>query len=643
MSAMHLGYAEDGYVTERLIRFYEERARGGTGLIIVGGCDIDEHCYWIMLSINDDKYLPGLQELTSRVHAAGAKVGCQLFQAGRYSFSILTGLQSVAPSPVLSPLTREVPRALETQEVYEMIATFGRAAVRAKAAGFDLVEIIGSAGYLISQFLSPNTNFRTDEFGGDLVNRMRFGLEVVREVRRQVGPDFPISVRFPGHELVPNGTPHSDLVTFAKELEKAGVDMINVTGGWHESNVPQTTMNVPRGAFIYLAQDIKQAVNVPIVASNRINDISLAEKSLLNGQADLITMARGLLADPDLPRKAQEGRIKEIRKCIGCNQGCMDHVFEGQLVACLVNAHAGREHAVDISPAERKKHVLIIGGGPSGMEAARVAATRGHTVDLWESTDRLGGQLHLASVPPGRSDFKYLIEYLQNSLKVLGVNVSCNQPLDIEQIKEMAPDAIVIATGAAPIVPDIPGANKKHVLQSWDLLQHDMELGRSIAVIGGGATGCETALHIAHLGTIDDETLRFLMLHKVETADRLFELVTRGIKEVTVIEKRTRIGQDIGRSTKWVISMDLPRHGVRTLTSTKVISIEDNGVLVERDGQQEMIPADTVILAIGSRSVNEPLSLVEGLAPEIHVIGDAKKPRTAMEAIQDGFEIGNSL
>lgn len=643
MAAMHLGYADEGYVTERFVRFYEERSKGGAGLIMVGGIDIDEHAYSTMLSVSDDKYISGLQELTTRVQKYGAKVGCQLFQAGRYSFSILTGHQSVSSSATMSPLTREISHALSTEETYEMIKTFGLGAKRARAAGFDIVEIICSAGYLIGQFLSPLTNLRTDEFGGSLENRMRFGLEVVKEVRRQVGQDYPVGVRFPGNELMPGGTSANELITFAREIEKAGADMINVTGGWHESSVPQITMNVPNGAFVYMAQAVKQAVNIPVSASNRINDPLMAEKILLNGQVDLITIARGLLADPELPRKAQEGRFKEIRKCVACNQGCMDHVFEGRIVECLVNAEAGHECEVELRPTTDKKKVLVIGGGPAGMEAARVAGTRGHTVHLWEASCRLGGQLHLAAAPPGREDFLLLGEYLSESLRVLGVEVSLGKKADLESVQAMKPDAVVIATGAEPITPPIPGADKTTVVQAWELLSHDIELGNDIVVIGGGATGAETAMHLAQVGTIDSETLRFLTTHKVETPERLYELITHGIKNVTVIEQRPKIGADIGRSTKWVISIDMPALGINVMTSTKVIAIEDDGVAVEKDGQQFKIPADMVVMAVGSRSVNDLSGLLKETVPEIHLIGDAQKPRKIMDAVHDGYHVGNSI
>lgn len=643
MSAMHMSYTDDGYANERIYRFYEERAQGGAGLIMVGGCQIDHHGYNSMISVSDDKYIPRLKVLTSRVQKHGSRIGCQLFQAGRYSFSFLSGVQSVAPSPVYSPLTREVPRELSTEEVYQVIASFGQAARRAREAGFDVVEIIGSAGYLVSQFLSPLTNFRSDEFGGSLENRMRFGLEVVREVRRQVGDDYPVGIRLAGNELVPGGTPHDEILAFARELEKAGVDLINVTGGWHESRVPQITMNVPEGAYVYLAQAIKRAVNVKVVASNRLNNVELAERILLNRQADMISIARGLIADPELPLKVREGKTSLVRRCIACNQGCMDHTFGMGIVECLVNARAGHECELEITPAESPKQVLVIGGGPAGMEAARVAAERGHKVALWEKADCLGGQLHLAAVPPGRSDFRYLVEYLVNSLNDLNVDITLNQAADLQKVKDFGPDVIVVATGALPSSPSIPGADKHHVIQAWKVLKGDIELGDEIVVIGGGAVGCETALHLAHAGTIDADTLKFLTVHRVEDPERLYQLSTRGIKHVTLIEQLPRVAQDIGRSNRWVIYHDLRRYGVDLKTSTRVVAIEEEGVVVETDDKVQVIKADTVILAVGSKPDNHLFYQLQGLAPEIYLVGDAREPRKAMEAIHEGFKVGNTI
>ncbi|MFN3534315.1 MAG: NADH:flavin oxidoreductase, partial [Desulfatiglandales bacterium] len=354
MTAMHLGYTPEGEVTERLIEFYRRRAKGGVGLIIVGGCTIDEYAGMAsMIGLSEDRFIPGLKRLVQAVKREGAQIMAQLYQAGRYTHSaMIGGKKPFSASAVRSKLTGETPRALELDEIPVVQSSFAKAALRAKEAGFDGVEILGSAGYLISQFFSPITNKRTDIYGGSLENRMRFGIEVVRKVREAVGPDYPIVMRLAGNEFMEGGNTNKEARIFAQELEKAGVDLFNITGGWHETRVPQLTMFVPRAGFNYLASNVKTAVNVPVIASNRINDPEVAEDLILRGEADMVTMARALIADPDLPKKAMEGRLYEINHCIACNQGCFDNIFSFRPVTCLVNPEAGREGEIRPKPAQ---------------------------------------------------------------------------------------------------------------------------------------------------------------------------------------------------------------------------------------------------------------------------------------------------
>jgi len=379
MTAMHLGYTPEGEVTDQLVGFYEARAKGGVGLIIVGGCPIDEYGGMAgMIGLNHDRFIPGLKRLTSAVQAHGAKIAAQLYQAGRYTHSaMIGGRKPFSASAVRSRLTGETPRALEIHEIPAVQDKFAEAALRAKKAGFDAVEILGSAGYLICQFLSPLTNKRDDEYGGPLENRMRFGLEVVQKVRSAVGPDYPILMRIAGNDFMEGSHTNREARIFASELEKVGVDLFNVTGGWHETRVPQLTMFVPRRAYVYLAQGIKSAVSVPVLASNRINDPAIGEEIIRNGEADLVTMARALLADPELPNKAKEGKAHLIYHCVACNQGCFDNIFQLRPASCLVNPRAGKEGELALEPAPKVKKVLVIGGGPAGMKAACIAAERG--------------------------------------------------------------------------------------------------------------------------------------------------------------------------------------------------------------------------------------------------------------------------
>lgn len=645
MTAMHLGYTPEGEVTDRLTAFYRRRAQGGVGLIIVGGCPIDpDGGMPNMVRIDEDRFISGLVTLAGAVKAEGAAIAAQLYQAGRYTHSaMIGGRKPISASAVRSRLTGEIPRALDLEEIPRVQARFAEAAARAKAAGFDAVEVLGSAGYLISQFFSPLTNLREDAYGGSQENRMRFGIEVVEKVRAAVGPDYPILMRLAGNDFMEGGNTSEEAVLFARRLEAAGVDLFNVTGGWHETRVPQLTTYVPRRAYVYLASRIREAVGVPVLASNRINDPGVAEEILRTGQADMVTMARALIADPDLPRKALEGKEDRIFRCIACNQGCFDRIFQFEPAGCLVNPLAGLEsEQVPRSPG-RPRRVLIVGGGPAGLKAACTAAERGHAVTLVEREKTLGGQVLLNRGIPGREEFVTLVTDLVRACQALGVKVFLSRDADPAWIREQAPDVLVLATGAVPLVPLIPGVDLPHVVQAWDVLAGKKGLGRRVAVVGGNAVGLETAVAIAGQGTLPPEVLHFLMSQRAETPDTLYRLLDRGSKEVTVLEMTSRAGQDIGISTRWTVLAECKRLGVRVLTSAKVTAITPEGLTWETDGREALVPCDSVVLATGSRSEDRLWDLCRELAPEVHRIGDARQPRKALEAIREGFLLALDL
>lgn len=643
MTPMHLGYSPKGEVNDQLVEFYRARARGGVGLIIVGGCGIDRigNSYG-MTQLDDDRFIPGLRRLVDAVHAEGAKIMPQLYQAGRCAHSALTGQPSVAPSPIPSRLTGQTPVELTEGKIVEIIASFTSAAKRAQTAGFDGVEILASAGYLISQFLSPLTNQRTDRYGGDLQARMTFGLEVAEAVRVAVGPDYPIIVRVAGNDFMPGSHTNTESRVFCQALEKAGVDALNVTGGWHETPVPQLTMNVPNGAYAYLAHGIKQAVSIPVIACNRINTPGLAEEILQEDKADFIGMARPLLADPELPNKAMSGHPERIRPCIGCNQGCLDYVFRMKPTSCLVNAEAGREgEFASSSQSAEPQQILVIGAGSAGMEFARVATVRGHKVTIWEESEHSGGQLNLAAIPPGRQDFLNLRYYLAHACQELGVTIEYNVQATPENVLSAVQEGkftqVVIATGARPISPPIPIEAGVEVLQAWDVLTGRSKTGENVIIVGGGAVGVDTALLLAEYGTLDNDTLRFLMLQHAETEKELYRLLTQGSKKITVLEMAKGIGRDIGPSTRWSMLADLKRYKVNCIDETKVLEVRADGVLVENAGSQKVIPADTVILAVGSRSNNELYLALQGKLESLSIIGDAAKPRKVLDAIHEAY------
>ncbi len=644
MPAIHLSYTPKGLVTDKLLDFYAERAAGGVGLIVVGGCPVDEYGGGeFMIGLSDDKFIPGLMKLTEAVHEHGVPLAAQLYHAGRYSLSAHIGRQAVAPSAVKSSLTRETPREMTLGDIKRTMSNFAEAARRAKEAGFDAVEISGSAGYLLSQFLSPVTNLRQDRYSGSLESRMRFALEVVEAVREAVGSDYPIIFRVAGNDFVEGGNTNREARLLAQELEEATVDAINVTGGWHETRVPQITMAVPRGAFSYLARGIKQVVKIPVISSNRYSDPLLADRMLRQGVADLIAMGRPLIADPELPRKAKEGRLDEIVRCLACNQGCFDHIFSLQTVACLVNPRAGHEGEYKLERVAKPKNVLVVGGGPAGMEAALTAAARGHRVTLLEKDERLGGQLNVAAVPPGRGELKTAVLSLCSRLEKEGVEVKLGQEATADLVLAADADVVVIAMGAKPIVPEIPGVDGEHVVQAWDVLADKVDVGEKVIVLGGGAVGCLAALHLAQMGTLEPPTLHFLVQHKAETWETLEELVTRGVKEITLVEMMPKLGKDIGFTTRWTVMQDLRRYGVETVVNAVAKKISPRGVAIVIEGEERLIEGDTVVLAAGVQPEDSLHENLKDRVGELHLIGDAKSPRKAYDAIHEGFRVGMAI
>ncbi|MFB0559654.1 MAG: FAD-dependent oxidoreductase, partial [Candidatus Lokiarchaeia archaeon] len=515
----------------------------------------------------------------------------------------------------------------------------GEAALRAKKAGFDAVELIGSAGYIIPQFLSPLTNEMDDEYGGDLKARTRFGVECIQAIRDKIGDEYPLIMRISGDDMMPGGLTYKDVRVYTPIFVEAGVDMFNVTGGWHESRVPQITMNVPRGNYVWLAENVKEAVDVPVMACNRITDPLLAEQILLDGKADFVGLGRALICDPEWARKAKEGRFREIRQCTGCNQGCFDHVFALTPVECLCTAAASREAEYQIKPAPKRKKILIIGGGPAGMEAARVAKLRGHDVTLYEKTYTLGGQLNLAAAPQDRREFKNLVDYLSYQMDLLGINVVLGREVTPEVVKELKPDVVIVAAGGSPLVPDIPGVDGPNVVISWDVLAGEVAVGKKAVVVGGGGVGCETGLYLTDRGSITPEQMMFLVNFGVLDLETAFDMA-RKTRDVTIVEMLDRMGADISRTCRWTILKTLSMRGVQMLTNAKVANITDKGVVLENG---DILEADTVVIAVGTVPNNELIDQLEGLAPEIYTIGDCVEPRKAFEAVHEGAEIAHKI
>lgn len=646
MTAMHLNYTPTGQVTDRLINFYRARSRGGAGLIIVGGAEINDQSSGMdsMLSIKDDKVIPGFSRFTEAIHKEGGACAVQLYMAGAYSFCAFKGLPVLAPSEYDSVFSKSRTTAMTLDDIERVQMDYVKAAARAKKSGFDAVEVLASAGYLISQFLSPKTNRRDDDYGGSIENRMRFGREVVRRVRAEVGPDMAVIVRVAGNDFVPGCHTNTEARIFAKACQEEGADLINVTGGWHESRVPQITMDLPQAGYAYLAAGIKEAASVPVVACNRINDPFIAEDLLQEGIADMVGVARGFIADAEFGVKAREGRFDEIRRCVACNQRCFDHVFMLLPVGCMVNPRAGREAETEIKRTEKPKKIIVAGAGPAGSEFASVAAERGHTVKLYDKDSAIGGQVRWSAPATHKPEFLNQFNYYDTMLRKWGVEVHTGVEVTPELVAEEKPDLVVVATGAAPFKPPIEAVELPHVVQAWDVLKGTVRTGREVVVVGGGSVGLETAVFLASKGTISPTQLYFLAFHDAEAPDVLRNLMVRGIKRVTVIEMASRVGQDVGPSTRWVLMKNLKLRGVKTITGATMKDIRPGTVTyTDSQGQDVEIPADTVVLAMGSRPENSLVTALEKVGVPVKVIGDAAKPGKIGNAIEAGFNLAREI
>jgi 2,4-dienoyl-CoA reductase (NADPH2) len=642
MPAMALAYTGNYTFSNRYKAFYRERAKGGVGLMIIGPLAIDKvGSTPFMPGLFDDEHIGPIREFTGELHKdTDAKIGGQLMQLGRFASSSHTGVPPIAPSAIASPISREVPREMTRDDIEEVKEAYTQGARRAMEAGFDYIEVLAAGGYLIGEFLSPITNHRRDEYGGPIENRMRFGLEVIKKVRQVVGKDFAMGIRVSGHDFMEGGHTNIEAALFCMEAEKAGVNSINVTGGWHESYIPQITTNVPPGAFLYLARGIKAKVRVPVFASNRLGDPLVAERALRSGAADMICWGRPLLADPELPNKVKKERLDEIVSCIGCNQGCFDQLLSGFSVCCVLNPRVGREADTEIEEASVKRKIFVAGGGPAGMEFALVAKQRGHDVTLFEKEERLGGQVNLVAASPGKKEFLNVVKSLKNRMEISGVRIKSKTTLTSNIVEEEHPDVLVVASGARPIEIKVPGIAQPHVVSAWDVLNEMVpDIGKEVVIVGGSATGCETALFVANLGVLEPETFTFLHYYSAEDVDRIRKLLHSGGRKITVIDILERMAGNVGLSTRWSLIKSLRLMGVKLRPKTKLIEITKNAVIVDTELGRESIPADTVIIAVGSQSVDDLAGEVKRGKTEVITIGDAKEPRKITDAVREGFDM----
>jgi 2,4-dienoyl-CoA reductase-like NADH-dependent reductase (Old Yellow Enzyme family)/thioredoxin reductase len=615
VSPMVMNYCTaDGHATETYIAYHEERAKGGWGLIVTEDCAVDPagKGFKYLAGLWDDSQIAGQAELTRRVHAHGASIIAQIYHSGRQSKRAVIEADTVAPTAITCPSTLEMPRELALDEVELIVEQFGDAALRAKKAGFDGVEIHGGHGYLVAEFMSSYSNKRFDRYGGSLWNRARFPLEIVQNVRRKCGDDFVIQFRISGDELVPGGRTIEDTKVIVRLLQEAGVDSFDLTvgtDGSHFTQVPAPAM--AHGWIVDFAAEVKKVVDVPVFTVGRINDPLIAESIVASGKADGVAMGRGSLADPELPNKAKEGRFEDIIQCTACMQGCVGRVLAQLPVRCVLNPRTGRENEFAINPAPEKKRVFIAGGGPAGMEAAIVAAQRGHDVTLFEKDTRLGGQYYLASIPPMKGEISSFLAWQVHTMNELGVTVRMGTPLTADTVREQKPDAVIVATGSRPAPSKIAGITSSLVVPAADVLEGKVNVGENVAVIGGGMIGCETANHLAHHG-----------------------------KKPTIIEMLSDLAPEEPRDMKRFLMESLNDREVAIYTDSTVTAVgADGSITISQKGQSLTLTGfESVVLAGGIQPVNSLKDELEGSVDSIQVVGDAIAVRTVFEAIEEGYE-----
>ncbi|WP_073963379.1 FAD-dependent oxidoreductase [Mediterraneibacter gnavus] len=616
VSAMVTNYCTpDGKATEKFIAYHEHKAKGGWGLIITED-------YAVTPTAGGFVNLPGLwadgqieshRKLTERVHAAGGKIAAQIYHAGRETSSAVTGVQPVAPSAVREPSMPETPRELTIPEIHTLVEQFGDCAKRAKAAGFDAVEVHGAHGYLAGAFASPFSNKRSDEYGGTIRNRARFGMEIIRNIKEKCGKDYPVLYRISSVEYVPGGLDIEESKVIARLMEEAGADCIHCSQGVYASThtiIPPSVFL--RAGYVEHAAEMKKAVQIPVIAVGRINDVEIAESVLQSKKADLVTMARASLADPELPNKVLKGRGDEVIRCIGCLQGCIGENGKGNGIRCLVNPLTGMEDEYDLTLAEKAKQVLVIGGGIAGCEATISAALKGHKVTLIEKNDRLGGQWIPASVPIGKSEFTSFLCWQKSMLEKMHVQILLNTTADAELIKLYEPDTVIIATGSRPFIPPIQGADQDFVVAAHDVLLGKTEPGNRVVVIGGGLVGAGTA-----------------------------DMLGQQCEQVTIIEMLPQIMKDGEATPTKYMKERFFQNGVQIHTSTKLLEIGDHTVTAEKDGERFVLEnIDTVIIAVGVKTDRTLLDSMEHVSCKVLKVGDANGVKNGYLGIREGYEAG---
>ena len=610
MGSMHTGLEDRARDYPKLAAYLAERAAGGAGLIVTGGI-APNVAGWVAPfagKLSSRHEVARHRLVTEAVHAAGGRVCMQILHAGRYAYHPL----AVAPSPLKSPISPFKPRGLGARGVETQIRAFVRSASLAREAGYDGVEIMGSEGYLINEFIAARTNRRDDAWGGDFERRSRFPVEIVRRVREAVGPDFIIIYRLSALDLVEGGSDWDEVVELGKAVSKAGATLVNTGIGWHEARIPTIATLVPRAAFAWVTARLREALDVPVVATNRINTPEVAEGILARGEADMVSLARPFLADPEFVRKAAEGRADEINTCIACNQACLDHTFAGKRSSCLVNPRACHETELLIEPAATARKIAVVGGGPAGLAAAATAAERGHRVTLFEAAPEIGGQFQMARRVPGKEEFSETLRYFRRRLETSGVTVRLGQAASAETLAAEGFDHVIVATGVVPRQPPIPGLDHHSVMSYIDVLLGRREVGRRVAIIGAGGIGFDVATFLAHGEHPGDAVAGYNTEWGID-AQLSARAGVEGVepapaasgREIWLLQRKTgKPGRGLGKTTGWAHRMGLKRRDVHMVPGVTYLGVEEGGLRIQVEGEERLLEVDNIVVCAGQESLS---------------------------------------
>ncbi|MFE7033317.1 FAD-dependent oxidoreductase [Streptomyces sp. NPDC057621] len=648
MGSMHIGLEEAEHGFTRMAEFYAARARGGVGLIVTGGIAPNEagRPYEGGAKLTTEAEAEQHAEITAAVHREGGRIAMQILHFGRYAYHP----DLVAPSALQAPISPHTPRALTDAEVERTIDDYARAARLAKRAGYDGVEIMGSEGYLINEFIAAGTNKRDDRWGGSYENRTRFPLEIVRRVREAVGEDFIVIYRLSMLDLVPGGSSLDEVITLAKAVEAAGATIINTGIGWHEARIPTIATSVPRGAYTWVTKKVMGAVSIPLVTTNRINTPELAEQLLADGHADMVSMARPMLADPDFVSKAKAGRPEAINTCIGCNQACLDHTFGGKITSCLVNPRACHETELVLAPTRTRKRIAVVGAGPAGLACAVSAAERGHDVTLYDAAGEIGGQLNVARKVPGKQEFDETIRYFRTQLQLHGVDVRLNTPVTDGDLA--AYEEVVVATGVGPRTPEIPGVDHPSVVGYLDVLRDGAPVGDRVAILGAGGIGFDVAEYLTDSGDKASEDPATYFRHWGVDMDYQ---APGGLaaperpappRSVHLLQRKaSKVGAGLGKTTGWIHRAELKHRGVTMVPGVRYDRIDDAGLHVTVDGESSVLPVDTIVLCTGQEPRRDLYEALRAAGRSVHLIGgaDVAAELDAKRAIKQGTELAAAL